>query len=334
MGTWQSVETKVQEVKDVTRIERIGAHSHIRGLGLDDALEPRKVSQGMVGQAPARRAAGVVTRMIQEGKIAGRAILLAGQPGTGKTAIAMGIAQALGEDTPFTMLASSEVFSMEMSKTEALTQAFRRCAGPGARAACGPRVSRACAQVDRRAHHGGDGDHRGRGGGGGGGASGGRVRRAGGQADAQDDGDGDGVRSGAEGVCVRVCVCAGAGVRTLAIRDACPCSRAPTPWLVLLQMIESLTKEQVTAGDVITIDKASGRITKLGRSITRSRDYDAMGPATRFVQCPDGELQKRKEVVHTVGLGGGAAGGDAHARAHTHTRTHTHPRRSPCTRST
>ena len=31
---------KVGDVKDVTRIERIGAHSHIRGLGLDDSLEP------------------------------------------------------------------------------------------------------------------------------------------------------------------------------------------------------------------------------------------------------------------------------------------------------
>jgi RuvB-like protein 2 len=47
-------------VRDLTRIERIGAHSHIRGLGLDDALEPREVSQGMVGQAGARRAAGIV----------------------------------------------------------------------------------------------------------------------------------------------------------------------------------------------------------------------------------------------------------------------------------
>ena len=47
--------------------------------------------------------------MIREGKIAGRAVLLAGQPGTGKTAIAMGIAQALGEDTPFTALAASEI---------------------------------------------------------------------------------------------------------------------------------------------------------------------------------------------------------------------------------
>ena len=27
---------KFQEVKDLTRIERIGAHSHIRGLGLND----------------------------------------------------------------------------------------------------------------------------------------------------------------------------------------------------------------------------------------------------------------------------------------------------------
>lgn len=43
------------EVKDLTRIERVGAHSHIRGLGLDDALEARAVSQGLVGQTSARR---------------------------------------------------------------------------------------------------------------------------------------------------------------------------------------------------------------------------------------------------------------------------------------
>ena len=60
--------------------------------------------------------------MIKEGKIAGRAVLLAGQPGTGKTAIAMGMAKALGEQTPFAMMAASEIFSLEMSKTEALTQ--------------------------------------------------------------------------------------------------------------------------------------------------------------------------------------------------------------------
>jgi RuvB-like protein 2 len=120
---------KIAEVKDVTRIERIGAHSHIRGLGLDESLEPRQISQGMVGQVEARKAAGIILNMIKEGKIAGRAILIGGQPGTGKTAIAMGIAKALGDETPFTMLAGSEIFSLEMSKTEALTQAFRRSIG-------------------------------------------------------------------------------------------------------------------------------------------------------------------------------------------------------------
>merc|ERR1719478_1604260 len=116
-------------VGDITRIERIGAHSHIRGLGLDDALEARMVSQGMVGQANARKAAGVILSMIKQGDIAGRAILIAGQPGTGKTAIAMGMAQALGPDTPFTMLSGSEIYSLEMSRTEALTQGFRRSIG-------------------------------------------------------------------------------------------------------------------------------------------------------------------------------------------------------------
>lgn len=67
-----------------------GAHSHIRGLGLDDRLEPRENSQGMVGQAKARKAAGMILKMVQEGRIAGRAMLFAGPPSTGKTAIALG----------------------------------------------------------------------------------------------------------------------------------------------------------------------------------------------------------------------------------------------------
>merc|ERR1719298_250494 len=67
-------------------------------------------------------------------------------------------------------------------------------------------------------------------------------------------------------------------------------------------MIESLTKEKVSAGDVIAIDKAVGKITRLGRSFARSRDFDAMGAMTKFVQCPEGELQKRKEVVHVVSM--------------------------------
>jgi len=68
------------------------------------------------------------------------------------------------------------------------------------------------------------------------------------------------------------------------------------------KMIEALSKEKVLAGDVISIDKASGKVSKLGRSFTRARDYDATGANVKFVQCPQGELQKRKEVVHMVSL--------------------------------
>lgn len=39
------------------------------------------------------------------------------------------MAQALGTDTPFTVISGSEIFSLEMSKTEALTQAFRKSIG-------------------------------------------------------------------------------------------------------------------------------------------------------------------------------------------------------------
>ncbi|KAK7315945.1 hypothetical protein VNO77_34527 [Canavalia gladiata] len=68
------------------------------------------------------------------------------------------------------------------------------------------------------------------------------------------------------------------------------------------KMIEALGKEKVSNGDVIAIDKASGKITKLRRSFSRSRNFNAMGPQVKFVQCPDRELQKRKEVVHCVTL--------------------------------
>jgi len=237
--------SKVAEVREITRIERIGAHSHIRGLGLDDTLDPRPVSQGMVGQTAARRAAGVVVEMVKEGKIAGRAVLIAGTPGTGKTAIAMGVAQALGTDTPFTTMAGSEIFSLEMSKTEALTQAFRKSIGVRIREETeiieGEVVE---VQIDRPATG------------------------------------------------------TGAKVGKLTLKT----TEMETIYDLGNKMIESVIKEKVQAGDVVTIDKATGKITRLGRSFTRARDYDATGASTRFVQCPEGELQKRKEVVHTVTL--------------------------------
>lgn len=58
--------------------------------------------------------------MIKAKKMAGRALLLAGPPGTGKTAIALAIAQELGPKVPFCPMVGSEVFSSEVKKTEVL----------------------------------------------------------------------------------------------------------------------------------------------------------------------------------------------------------------------
>jgi RuvB-like protein 2 len=199
----------------------------------------------MVGQMKARRSAGIVTKMIKEGKIAGRAVLIAGQPGTGKTAIAMGISKSISRETPFVAISGSEIFSLEMSKSEALMQSFRRAI---------------CVRIKEETEI-------------------------------------------IEGEVVEIQVdrpATGTGnkVGKLIIKT----TEMETVYDLGQKMIESLTREKVSAGDVITIDKASGKITKLGRSFTRARDYDAMGPQTRFVQCPDGELQKRKEVAHLVTL--------------------------------
>uniref|UniRef100_A0A7S3PPG1 RuvB-like helicase n=1 Tax=Aplanochytrium stocchinoi TaxID=215587 RepID=A0A7S3PPG1_9STRA len=61
--------------------------------------------------------------------MAGRALLLAGAPGSGKTALALGIAQELGPKVPFCPMVGSEVYSAEVKKTAILMENFRRAIG-------------------------------------------------------------------------------------------------------------------------------------------------------------------------------------------------------------
>merc|ERR1712070_424835 len=77
----------------------------------------------------ARTASGIVVDLIRSKKMAGRALLMAGAPGTGKTALALGIAQELGPKVPFCPMVGSEVYSSEVKKTEILMENFRRAIG-------------------------------------------------------------------------------------------------------------------------------------------------------------------------------------------------------------
>lgn len=186
----------------------------------------------------------MVVNMIKEGKIAGRAVLLGGPPGTGKTAIAMGMAKALGEDVPFTMMAGSEIFSLEMNKTEALTQAFRR--------SIGVRIKEETEII--------------------------------------------------EGEVVEIEIDKSLTSSAKTGRITLKTTDMETQYDLGQKMIEAIQKEKIAQGDIITIDKQSGKISKLGKSLAKSTDFDAIGGQVRYVQCPEGELQKRKEVVHTVTL--------------------------------
>jgi RuvB-like protein 1 len=71
----------------------------------------------------------VIVDLVKSKKMAGRAVLLAGAPGTGKTALALGLSQELGAKVPFCPMVGSEVYSSEIKKTEVLMENFRRAIG-------------------------------------------------------------------------------------------------------------------------------------------------------------------------------------------------------------
>lgn len=156
----------------------------------------------------------------------------------------MGLSQALGTDVPFTSIASSEIFSLEMSKTEALTQAFRKSIGV-------------------------------------------RIKEE---------------TEIMEGEVVEIQIDRSVTGSTKQGKLTIKTTDMEAVYDMGTKMIDAMTKERVVAGDIISIEKASGKIVKLGRSYARSREYDAMGPNTKFMQTPDGELQTRKETIHTVTL--------------------------------
>ncbi|SJL13382.1 uncharacterized protein ARMOST_16824 [Armillaria ostoyae] len=139
------------------------------------------------------------------------------------------MAQTLGPNVPFTMIAASEVFSLSISKTVALTLVFRW--------SIGILIKEETELVE------------------------GEV------IEIQTD-------------------------RTAAFQATNTGKLTNDIETIYGKTIDVLSKEKLLAGGILTIDKTSRKITKLGPSFARSRDHDAMSADTKFVQCPEGEVQK------------------------------------------
>ncbi|MEM3927467.1 MAG: RuvB-like helicase [Archaeoglobaceae archaeon] len=235
-------------IRELGRFERIGAHSHIRGLGLDENLRAKDVADGLVGQKKAREAAGVIVRLIKEGKMAGRGILLAGPPGTGKTAIAVAISKELGRDIPFVHVSASEFYSAEMKKTEALIQAMRKAIGV-------------------------------------------RIREQ---------------RIVLEGEVVGLDYnmvpnpynptqkIPESATLTLATKDE------KRSFSVGSRVAMYFLSQNVEIGDVIVVDKESGRVSKLGKSERVKKRFDI--GEDEFVPVPSGRVEKEKEFTYVLTL--------------------------------
>ncbi|KAK1348431.1 RuvB-like protein 2 [Hamiltosporidium tvaerminnensis] len=227
------------EIKELASLERIGSHSHITGLGVEND-EIKAIGDGLVGQVKARKALNLIKKLVLMNKNSGRIILMTGKPGTGKTAIATGLSKSLG-NVPITTISGSEVYSLEMSKSECLTQSIRKCMAV--------RIKEKITVIE------------------------GEVV----EINIEDESRNFG-------------------------KIILKTTEMESSYDLGEKMIEQLNKENILAGDVIQINKETGKVFKIGKSSFKKGDFDALGPDVKYVSCPDGELIKIKEDEKTVTL--------------------------------
>lgn len=107
-------------ISDLEAFKSASSHSHIKELTTSS-----ENGNGLIGQMKARRALNILKSSIMKNPASGRIIILKGEKGTGKTALAMALSKSLG-NVPINMINASELFCLDISITESLVQAIRK----------------------------------------------------------------------------------------------------------------------------------------------------------------------------------------------------------------
>lgn len=284
---------RIEEVSSSAKSQRVSTHTHIKGLGLAENGSPLPMAAGFVGQEQAREACGIVVDMIRQKKMAGRALLLTGAPGTGKTALALGIAQELGSKVPFCPMVGSEVYSSEVKKTEVLMENFRRAIGTVITVIVDHQVlfrlfaSQPATQMNTSHpsthisitplsyHH----------------TTGLRIKEI------KEVYEGEITEltpvetenpSGGYGKIISHVII---GLRT--VKGTKQLKLDPT-------IYDTLQKEKASPGDVIYIEANSGSVKRVGRCDAYATEFDL--EAEEYVPLPKGDVHKKKEIVQDVTL--------------------------------
>ncbi len=203
--------------------------------------------------------------LIKSKKMSGRAVLLAGGPGTGKTALALAVSQELGTKVPFCPIVGSEIYSTEVKKTEALMENFRRAIG---------RYSGSSPGANGLIHK-----------------LGLRVRET------KEVYEGEVTELTPEEAENPL---GGYGKTISHLLIGLKSYKGTKKLRLDPSIYEAIQKERVTVGDVIYIEANTGACKRVGRSDAYATEFDL--EAEEYVPIPKGEVHKKKEIVQDVTL--------------------------------
>lgn len=196
--------------------------------------------------------------------MSGRAVLLAGGPGTGKTALALAVSQELGTKVPFCPIVGSEIYSTEVKKTEALMENFRRAIGEHKRACLENLLNRSLGLRVRETKEVYEGEV---------------TELTPEEAENPLGGYGKTISH------LLIGLKSYKGTKKLRLDPS---------------IFEAIQKERVAVGDVIYIEANTGACKRVGRSDAYATEFDL--EAEEYVPIPKGEVHKKKEIVQDVTL--------------------------------